>query len=270
MSRSIALGFVVYKVEGGFLSRIQCAIDLGYPVYILDNFPQQDMVRAFCQGKEDVHYFTSGKNVGLGLGISFVSAQAYYQGHSALLFFDQDSIFIEDTLKFISNYYFSFPELSVTHSVVAFDSSGNGLSQDCFKNVSLVINSGSLFYLDNLSKMNWHSENYFVDGVDYEFCLRSELNGFKIGHYSCTPGFDHTTEQADKKYRILNRTYAMRAYSVSRMLDATRSSWRLVISAALSRKFGFSANIARLWFIYVLVQGLVRVLDLFAKRGGKQ
>lgn len=265
MSRQLALGFVIYRPETGFLNRVQRSIESGFDVYIFDNSPEQDLVRNFFAGKAKARYFTAGKNLGLGLGVSSVCAQAYYQGHSALLFFDQDSIYSKETLNFIESYYLEFPKLETTHSVVAFNSKEFRKSQNCFENVDLVINSGSLFFLKNLETLNWHSEKYFVDGVDYEFCLRSKMRGFKVGKYSCTPGFDHTTEQADENYSIFGKTYAMRAYSLSRILDVSRSSLKLIFTALLGAEFTFALKLMRLWTIYLIVQMLVRFLNLLAK-----
>ena len=264
MSRPFVLGFVIYRPESSFLERVQRAAEAGFDVYIFDNSPQQELVRNFCSGKQRIHYFTCGKNLGLGVGVSFVCAQAYYENHTALLFFDQDTNFSEETLNFIESFYLNRPELQSTHSVVAFDASGFGKaeSRGCFENVPLVINSGSLFYLKNVMTIGWHSEKYFVDGVDYEFCLRATLRGFRIGKFSCTPGFDHSSEQADRAYQIFGKSYAMRAYSLSRIVDVAKSSLKLIFAATIGGEFKFASNIVRLWVIYLVVQILVRFLNI--------
>lgn len=264
MTRSIALGFVIYNPEDSFLSRVRMAIESGFDVYVFDNSPERRSLGGFADGEGKIKYLTCGKNHGLGLGISALCAQAYYEKHSALVFFDQDSVFNEKTLSFIEKFYVGHPELGGTHSAVVFNASrGNQEKErDCFKNVPLAINSGSLFFLNNLKTLNWHSESYFVDGVDYEFCLRSRMNGFKIGEYSCTPGFDHSTEQADKRYKIFGRTYAMRAYAFSRILDVSISSFKLILSALIGGAIKFAFRIVRLWIIYLVVQVLVRLLNL--------
>ncbi len=267
MTRSIALGFVIYNPEDSFLSRVQMMIKSGFDVYVFDNSPERRRLESFADGEGKIKYLTCGKNHGLGLGISSVCAQAYYENHSALVFFDQDTIFNEETLSFIEKFYVGLPELGGTHSVVVFNASRYGRDQewDCFKDVPLAINSGSLFYLNNLKILNWHNESYFVDGVDYEFCLRSSLRGFRIGEYSCTPGFDHSTEQPDQKYHIFGKKYSMREYSFSRILDVSISSLRLVFSALIGWAIRFAFKIARLWIIYLAVQMLVRLLNLIDK-----
>jgi len=263
MTRDIAIGFVIYNPEEGFLDRIQMAIDYDYQIYIFDNSPEKERVRKFSENRNGIKYFTTGKNLGLGLGISSVCAQAFYENKSALLFFDQDTIFNKDTLNCIESYHSQSPELAATHSAIVFNAKKieEKGGSNCFKNVPLAINSGSLFYLENLKKINWHSERYFVDCVDYEFCFRSKMNGLKIGEYSCTPGFDHVTEQADKKYKFFGKHYLMRAYPWSRIVDVSKSSIRLIFTALASGELAFSLNITKLFLIYIASQIVARFFN---------
>ncbi|SFA80051.1 rhamnosyltransferase [Collimonas sp. OK607] len=263
MVRNIAIGFVIYNPGNGLLSRIQMALELGYDIYIYDNSPQEESVRKFCDEKGKIKYLTGGKNLGLGLGVSSVCAQAYFENNSGLVFFDQDTIFNKDTLECIENYFCDHSELELTHSAVVFNSkkSKEKNEQNCFKDVPLAINSGSLFYLKNLKKLNWHNEKYFVDCVDYEFCFRSKRGGLRIGEYSCTPGFDHVTEQGDKKYKIFGKYYSMRAYSYSRILDASISSLRLIGTTLSSGDIKFSGHIIKFLLIYIIFQASVRFLN---------
>ena len=148
------------------------------------------------------------------------------------------------------------------YSSVVFNSRNIGQKDNGFVNgfedVLLSRNSGSLFFLENLRKMNWHNEKYFVDGVDYEFCLNSQLNNFKVGEYSCTPGFDHALEQGDKNYKIFKKTYSMRVYSLNRIVDVANSSVKLIFRSVLHGKIQFSVRITRLLLIYIVGQLLVR------------
>lgn len=262
MKRSIALGFVTYNPEASFLPRVRMALECGFPVYVFDNTPEKGSLGSLATDSTRVKYITCGKNHGLGLGIQMVCAQAYYDGHAALVFFDQDSVFGVDTLTLIERYYLSYPELRDSYSAVVFNAGGSDDAQgSCFKDVPLAINSGSLFYLHNLKTLGWHNERYFVDGVDYEFCLRSSLAGFRIAEYSCTPGFDHATEQADRQYRFLGKTYPMRAYAWSRIWDVSKSSGRLIVSALISGKANFAYKIVRHWGVFMAMQVLARVLN---------
>lgn len=262
MKRSIALGFVIYNPGSNFVARAQMSIECGFDVYIFDNSPDKSSIGGLTEGPGRIKYFTCGKNRGLGLGIRSVCTEAYDDGYAALVFFDQDSVFTETTLLFIEQFHDKHAELERTHSAVVFNASkGREEQKDCLKDVSLAINSGSLFYLNNLKTLGWHNEHYFVDGVDYEFCLRSHLAGYRVAEYACTPGFDHASEQPDKQYRFFGKRYPMRAYAFSRIQDVSISSIKLIFSALASGEIGFACRIAKHWIVFMGMQTFVRILS---------
>ncbi len=266
MFRKIAIGFVIYDANINQLNRVHEACRLGFPVYLYDNSPYKINSQEFAKNRGNVNYLTCGKNVGLGLGISSVCAQAYSDGHSALLFFDQDTIFNNDTLNFIENFYVNHSGLSEKYSAITFNAKKfNSLinHNQNIHNVLLLINSGSLFFLKNLKKLNWHNEKYFVDCVDYEFCLNSKISGFEIGEFSFTPGFDHFSEQDDKGYNIFGRVYSMRAYSLSRIYDTFSASVKLMFKSLVAVQIKFFFVILKLLVIYIATQFFVKIFGWF-------
>lgn len=269
--REIAIGFVVYNPTLTLLSRLALASHAGFVLYIFDNSPEQSMVRDFCEGLANCKYITCGKNVGLGFGISSVCAQAYYDSWRALIFFDQDTVFAEATLKFVEAFYEKVRDLRGNYSAFVF----NDKDLDCgkqvgdefeFKDILLSINSGSLFMLENVKKLNWYSVKYYVDCVDYEFSLSSNNRGLKIGECTRTPGFDHKMEQDGALYTFFGKE--LRKYPVNRIMDATRGGMRVWFAAVKTGNVAFSKRMGSIWVKYLFSQLLVRVLD-FVKMGKK-
>jgi rhamnosyltransferase len=206
--------------------------------------------------------------VGLGFGISSVCAEAYYDSYPALIFFDQDTVFDRSTLDFIEDFYICNFSITHNYSAIVFNSknidcvgTGEGNNKFIFKDVLISINSGSLYFLENLKKINWHNETYFVDGVDYEFCLNSNNNNLKIGECSQTPGFDHEAEQGSIKYKICNRLFSTRVYSLTRIIDATVASLRLLIKSIKTMNFSFALKISRLLTGYFAHQLIARIVN---------
>jgi rhamnosyltransferase len=266
MSKSISIGFVIYNPSLDQLKRIRDASRLGFSVYVYDNTPDKTISMELARDRGDIIYLTSGKNVGLGLGIRTVCAQAYYDNHSALVFFDQDTVFNAATLKFVDNYYNTNLYLVDEYSAVLFNSKYNiKKNTKYFSDVSLAINSGSLFFLENLKSINWHNSSYFVDCVDYDFCLRSQIHGFKIGEFSATPGFNHSIEQDDSTYLVFNRTYLMRAYSRRRIADTFSASCKLLLKSFIAGRFKFFFEILKLLFVYMSTQLFVNTIGLVFK-----
>ena len=260
MNREIAIGTVVYKPNANVMLRLQSARAAGFSVYVFDNSPQDAAIRDCCRKCEPdaIKYSTCGKNVGLGFGISSVCAQAYYDSHRVLIFFDQDTVFDRSTLDFIEEFHAKNAEMAAGYSAIVF----NAKREKMFKDVLLARSSGSLFFLENLKKINWHNEKYFVDCVDYEFCLRSSNNGLKIGECSGAPGFDHESEQPDVERVIFGKKFLMRKYSASRMLDATLASLRLLAASIRDWNLPMSYAVLRSLVIYISFQFLARIMNI--------
>ena len=262
MTRQIAIGFVTYNPGSDFLRRAQIAAEAGFDVFIFDNSPQNVSSRKIAARFPRIKCFTSGKNLGLGMGISFVCAEAYFEGHKALLFFDQDTVFSERTLSFIERAYIGNVAKSNNYSAWVFNSKGLPSQAEhplLVTDVMLGINSGSLYFLENCQRLGWHDESYFVDCVDYSFCLRSMRSKLKVGQITNTPDFDHVAEQGDSEYTILGKKYLLRPYSLKRIGDTIRASLRLIFDSLVHGEFAFSARIGWLFSTYLGAQVLVRV-----------
>lgn len=264
MPKIISVGFVIYNPSIDQLKRIRDASQSGFAVYVYDNTPETSISRDFALDRKNIVYLTCGKNVGLGLGITTVCAQAYYDNHTALVFFDQDTVFDISTLNFIEDYYKDNLNLADAYSAILFNSKNhlrtNKSKAMHFGDVLLAINSGSLFFLENLKSINWHNDSYFVDCVDYDFCLSSKIHGFKLGEFSATPGFDHSTEQDDSAYLVFGRTYLMRAYSVKRVRGTCLASFKLLSKSLATGHFSFFLRILKLFFIYISTQLFVNTV----------
>lgn len=276
-AKKIAIGFVIYDPNPNQLNRIHDAARLGFSIYVYDNSPERINSKKFAQNRKDVTYLTCGKNVGLGRGMASVCAQAYYDQHSALVFFDQDTVFGDDTLNFIEEFYKNNLSLKFEYSAILFNSkdySENNTTKTAnvtsLRDVPLAINSGSLFFLENMKKIDWHDDKFFVDCVDYDFCLKSEIHGFKIAEFSATPGFDHFTEQNDSEYSVLGRIFLMRSYSRKRVFDTLTASFKLLFRSFKAGRFRFFSHIFKLLFVYMSTQLFVNTIGSVFKVDGSK
>ena len=74
-----------------------------------------------------------------------------------------------------------------------------------------------------MDKYEWFDKRYFVDGVDYSFCIKSKINKFKITEIYNTPGLDHESEQGNFPLKLHNKQISGRLYPVSRNIDFIKS-----------------------------------------------
>ena len=260
--KHFAVGFVVYSPPPEFLARVELVNRSGYGIYIYDNSPDEDATRRAIKDLENVKYTTGGKNLGLGIGLSTVCAQAYYDACGALLFFDQDTVFDERTLEFVARFCGAAQgEFEKNYTAIVFGSGGPRSDRPFgISDVKLAISSGSLFFLDSLKSVGWHNETYFVDGVDYELCLRSLARNLKVGKCPDTPGFDHVSGQPDVSVRVFGKSLPLRRYRLSRIADTTRAYWRVFFSSMRLGQLKFAGSIFRAYAIYVYGQVMARII----------
>ena len=259
---NLAVGFVTFNPGQEFYDRLRLLGNWGYETYVFDNSPETRATRALCGSLCGVHYSTAGKNVGLGVGLSVINATAYYDGREMLLFFDQDTSFAYQTLEYINAFSRTHPpEVLERYIAVVFDAQQEShILPYQVRDVLLAISSGSLFVLENLKRVGWHNEKYFVDGVDYELCLRARRNGYRVGRCGNTPGFDHESEQPDRFVKIFNKELPFRRYSGIRIKDSTKAYLRLIALTLKNLDFRATGAMSRSFLIFVLGQILARTV----------
>lgn len=239
------------------------AANCGFQVYVYDNSPNLEISNLYFSSiKSNIIYLSSGKNIGLSKSINLICKEACKSNIEALLFFDQDTIFNQDTLYFIDNYFKNNKlTLSKGYSGVLFN--GSSPLDNLLHTTELIINSGFLFILTNFKKMGWLNNHLFVDGVDYYFSLLSLINDYKIGEIKNTPGYDHASEQGNYSYKILANIYLIRKYPIKRIFDVIRSNIFILIISLYYFEYKFFLKILKLLVIYLLMQLFVRTLGFF-------
>lgn len=267
MSSALAIGVITYKPGQSLLPRLALVLKGGYPLYIFDNSPEDAALKNFAdKNSAGVKYLACGKNAGLGYALAAVGARAYADGCGALLFFDQDTVFTAETLNFIRGFNQQNPGLGKEYSSIVFNARNTPMRQQgglALNNVLLAVNSGSLYYLANLKRLGWHNKDFFVDCVDYEFCLNTYNHGLKVGEYTRTPGFDHSTEQADKLYNFFGVRRPFRAYPLARIWDSVTATGKLLLMSLKAGNLGFFRAVGTAAAKYLVIQVYVRLADIF-------
>jgi rhamnosyltransferase len=254
-----AVGLVIYHPEESVFKRIGQMINLGYRVYVFDNSPNNDKYTHAIKNDSNIFYVSAGKNVGLGYSLSTLCATAYAHGYQRLLFLDQDTGISGNTLEFIRQYSSTLPfEVERQYAALVFN--GNQKANQKLTEVRLAISSGSLFNLPVIRQIGWHNEKYFVDCVDYEFCVRARRCGFKIGIVNNTPDFDHVTEQPDRVINIFRKQLLVRRYSATRIKDALGAYLKLIVGDLLQNKPSDTYVLIRSMALYIFGQLTSRLI----------
>lgn len=254
-----AIGLVIYKSPQNLRKRVDLIIKLEIPLYIFDNSPEEDFLTNEVKMNSSVFYFTAGKNLGIGYALKAICATAYAHGNQHLIYFDQDTSYTPQTLNFINDHVNFLPSSSLEYYAALVFSRKSVCSSQLLES-SLAISSGSLFNLGVLKKIGWHNHKYFVDCVDYEFCIRARRLGYKIGVISNTPDFDHVSEQPDRPIVFCGKQMLVRRYSLVRNVDALSAYAKLIIREAIKGNIQGAVILLRSMMIYTLGQLIARLV----------
>lgn len=177
----IAGVLVLYNPESGVISNIKSYLNqIGF-LYIVDNSEKtNDGILNQFSGNKKIEYIFNNGNLGIAAALNIGIEKAIDSGYLFLLTMDQDSYFEENALENLIN-SITDPEIvgifSPFHKNKFFTNPPkvNGLEE-----VSDVMTSGNILNLSVVKKNGKFKDEYFIDYVDIEYCLRLRKNGFKI------------------------------------------------------------------------------------------
>lgn len=145
-------------------------------------------LRHIC-GSLGLHLVENSSNRGIAAALNQGVHWTAEQGFEWVLTLDQDSLVAGDLVAKLSAVYRGFPEkekLAIIGSNYKDPNSGrlvlragnNG--QRSWEERRTIITSGSLISLRAFSAIGPFREEFFIDCVDLEYCLRARAGGFKV------------------------------------------------------------------------------------------
>lgn len=172
---------VLYNPEPGVINNIKSYIDQIGVLYIVDNSERTNIgfVNHFTENQK-VEYIFNKDNLGIAAALNIGIEKATDSGYLFLLTMDQDSYFEQGALENLINCIDNQENIGIFspfHKNRFFTNQPNtrGLEE-----VSDVMTSGNILNLSVVKKNGKFKDEYFIDYVDIEYCLRLRKNGFKI------------------------------------------------------------------------------------------
>ena len=176
-------GIVTYNPD---LARLKKNVDSIYTqvsnVIIFDNGSQNQIdVIEFVKNYERILVIKSDKNKGLAYGLNQVCKQAVSDNVDWILLLDQDSVSEENCIKAYSK-YLNLEKAAILCPVM-FDSRRRAKKinrSEGHSEVKECIQSGALYSVRILRKLKYFDEWYFIDYIDYDYCISVRRKGYKI------------------------------------------------------------------------------------------
>lgn len=185
-------------------------------LYIVDNSEKEN---AFENNKK-IHYVFNGENLGIAKALNIGADLALKEKYDWLLTMDQDTSFKNDDVKKIFEYIKNNDMKNI--GIVSPWHDTKLHIQKPKEEIDYpidVMTSGNFLNLKILKKIGGFKDEYFIDGVDIEYCLRLKkynykvmrINKFSIKHNLGNISYKHFLK---KELLCLNHNYLRVYYRV--------------------------------------------------------
>ena len=178
-------------------------------------FPQAVIVdngsndRAICMLKNlaahnKVKLITNAANIGVAAALNQAIKFASSRRFEWIVTFDQDTAIFPDLLTTLAHVHGECADERTLIGANYWNANKRRFFLDCradsvgFQRRKTLITSGMLISLQTFLDIGLFREDYFIDSVDHEFCLRARRFGYQI-LMSCKPGMTQTIGNTELK-----------------------------------------------------------------------
>jgi rhamnosyltransferase len=230
-SKLICAVIVTFHPDSEILDRVEKIASEVAQVVIVDN-ASGDACKGRLKEVSDkvrVELILNDRNEGIAIALNQGMRWAIDRGYEWVLTLDQDTIVAPDMVESLSGIYCVTPfrdELAVIGS--NFTNTANGKPFHRFvqatdsvgEEVKTVITSGSLICVRVFQIIGGFRDDFFIDCVDLEYCLRARSHGFHIV-IACRPLMQHSIGHVSEHRVLWKKTgttnhSSWRQYSISR------------------------------------------------------
>lgn len=172
IKNGVCAAVIIYNPSQDYIENLKSYSDQVQMLIVFDNSESQSIQRKLQIIKiSNAHYEWFGKNMGVGYALNCAVRYTKKYNLHYLLTMDQDSRFCQGSiaellipLKSEGKAVLSFPALTTNNPHIS--------SPSIYKYKKISITSGMLLDTQKLKNELYFKEDFFIDGIDTEFCLR--------------------------------------------------------------------------------------------------
>ena len=234
MPFKIAGTVILYNPLAGYENNILTYSNQVDCLFIVNN-SDSPLPKEFDRFKNDEKIIFLGKNnnIGIGAALNIALREASARGFDLLLTMDQDSSAEPGMISELSE-YFNDDRVAIVsphhHSPVS--GKKPAVFPGC-REVLTVMTSGNLVRIKTITEIGGYAENFFIDYVDNEICLRLIAKGYKV--LQCNHLFLRHNLGTEKVKTLLNRKFYPTNYSPERYYYQARN--RLYVYHSFKKLF---------------------------------
>jgi rhamnosyltransferase len=236
---------VTYNADDALAERLGALIPQVRLIIIVDNGSIEEKVgRLRVIAREPkILLVLNGENLGIAGALNKGIQRAVGLNYRWAVLLDQDSCVTCDMVTTFLAIYADFPDrerLAVIGSGYMDRASPVFGRTDLWERTESVITSGSFLPLDTHARIGPFREDYFIDYVDTEYCLRANLKGYSVIQ-SRRPLITHTIG-APTQHRLLWTNQFTTNHSADRRYYMARNTTALLREYGNYRGIGWAAK----------------------------
>ncbi|MBE6161602.1 MAG: glycosyltransferase family 2 protein [Firmicutes bacterium] len=199
-------------------------------LYIVDNTPDKKLEI----DNKKIEYIPLMDNKGIAYALNVGAKRALDEGYEWILTMDQDSTFKDNALlkmikflvklkndkSFSKQQDLSYSKIGVLSPLHLIPQIEGQKYEDVTKPL-LVMTSGNLVNLKAYKKIGGFKDWFFIDCVDFDFCLNMRNHGYEVVQLN-TAKLNHSLGETQKK-KIFNKTCFVGNHSATRMYYMARN-----------------------------------------------
>ena len=245
------------------------------------NPPARTWIEAqVLQRGEELKVIFNPSNLGVATALNQGFTLAIQMGYESIICLDQDSMPMPDMKDALVSAYRSHPnreKLAILAPDIIEELLGKSslyirsknrlffervaCEEGILRHVSFVITSGSMYSLEQYKKIGPFRDEFFIDAVDTEYCLRARAKGYEIS-VACEAGIEHQLGNRQTR-QLLGKTHHPTFHPPFRWYYIHRNRVRMILL------YGWRFPH---WFFYemtISITSLLRMLLFEEQRGIK-
>ncbi|HCI12764.1 MAG: glycosyltransferase [Gallionellales bacterium GWA2_60_142] len=207
---SVCAVVVAYFPDQGFEARLHVLLPQVGKVVVVDNTPEEDRIlglKEFYGNDAQILVIENRSNLGIAAALSQGLGVAVELGFEWILTLDQDTKCYPDMVLTLLQVYESCGKRPSVIGGNYYDYRKKQLRirMDAgveFIEQKTVITAGCLIDTCLATAIGGFRDDYFIDQVDHEFCLRARSKGYRV-YISRLPVMEHSIGDADRPHRFL-------------------------------------------------------------------
>jgi rhamnosyltransferase len=170
----IAVIVTYNPIEEDLFRNIEFILPQVDKLVIFDNASSNSKSLRLLNKHSNIEIIFSSENIGLGAAYNKI-IESNYKDFDYLITLDQDT---QVPMNLVNNLLCLFSKNDIGIVGPSFEKRGQKYIP--FEEVDVLIQSACVFKMKLFDKVGLFNAEYFIDSIDFEFCLRAKLMGYKI------------------------------------------------------------------------------------------